>query len=481
MDREEELQARPKIEVRSIDYVPMEERSGKVAHLLPVWFQGNAELVTLTVGLIGIGLGLNFAWSAVAIVLGTLLGTLFMAFHSAQGPKLGLPQMIQSRPQFGYFGSLLPVVMAVLLFIGFNVFNTIIAGETVQAVLGTSFRLSEFLIVIAAVLFTLLGYHWIHRGLRWATWVFVAVYGVLTVGAFLAIDLPRNQTSLLGTFSLGPFLVQFGVVTSYQLTWAPYVSEYARYLPADTKTSAAFWYTYLGSGLGAVWTMILGAFVQAAFPDLAPIDAIKAAGDQIVDGFGSLVLLLSWPGLIAVIAMNMYSGGLSTLTAVDVVAPIRPTLRARVMGVAFIAVAATTLALTLPEEFLTPFYNFLLIILYFMIPWSVINLVDYFFVRREKYAILDLFKRHVIYGRWNWRGIVSYVVGFMVMVPFMSTALYTGPVASALGGGDISPFVGGPVAGILYYLLTRGTDVEKEWAIAKEQREVLDGASAHRA
>jgi nucleobase:cation symporter-1, NCS1 family len=42
-----------------------------------------------------------------AIVVGVLTGTLFMAFHSAQGPQLGLPQMIQSRPQFGYIGALL--------------------------------------------------------------------------------------------------------------------------------------------------------------------------------------------------------------------------------------------------------------------------------------------------------------------------------------------------------------------------------------
>ena len=32
----------------------------------------------------------------------SLIGTLFMAFHASQGPQLGLPQMIQSRGQFGY-------------------------------------------------------------------------------------------------------------------------------------------------------------------------------------------------------------------------------------------------------------------------------------------------------------------------------------------------------------------------------------------
>ena len=131
--------SRSRIETRSIDYVPSSERHGDVKHLLPVWFQGNANLPSLAVGLLGVLFGLNFAWSAVAIVLGTLFGSLFMAFHSAQGPKLGLPQMIQSRPQFGYYGSLLPVIVAVLLFIGFNIFNTIIGGQAVQVVIHSNF------------------------------------------------------------------------------------------------------------------------------------------------------------------------------------------------------------------------------------------------------------------------------------------------------------------------------------------------------
>ena len=63
-----------------------------------------------------------------AIVIGVLIGTLFMAFHSAQGPQLGLPQMIQSRPQFGYVGALLVWLFAYVQYAGFNVFNTILGS-----------------------------------------------------------------------------------------------------------------------------------------------------------------------------------------------------------------------------------------------------------------------------------------------------------------------------------------------------------------
>ncbi len=45
------------IEVRSIDYVPLSERHGKVWHLGPLWFMSNAQIATLAVGLISISQG----------------------------------------------------------------------------------------------------------------------------------------------------------------------------------------------------------------------------------------------------------------------------------------------------------------------------------------------------------------------------------------------------------------------------------------
>ena len=121
------------LEVRSIDYVPLDERHGKVSHIGPLWFMSNAQIATLAVGLISITTGGNLIWSLIAIAIGVLVGTLFMAAHSSQGPQLGLPQMIQSRPQFGYIGALLVWLFAYIQYAGFNVFNTILAGDAVAA------------------------------------------------------------------------------------------------------------------------------------------------------------------------------------------------------------------------------------------------------------------------------------------------------------------------------------------------------------
>src|SRR5271154_109689 len=124
------------IEKRSIDYVPLAERHGKVWHLWPVWFSGEAHLATLAVGVLGVHLGGNLLWTALAVVLGCALGTFFMAFHSTQGPQLGLPQMIQSRPQFGYAGALLVWVVALCAYIGYNAFNQVLAGQTLHSLYG---------------------------------------------------------------------------------------------------------------------------------------------------------------------------------------------------------------------------------------------------------------------------------------------------------------------------------------------------------
>jgi nucleobase:cation symporter-1, NCS1 family len=77
------------VEVRSIDYVPLAERHGKVWSQGPLWFMSNAQIATLAVGTFStIGSG-NLIWSLIAIISGALIGTFFMAFHSAQGPSWG--------------------------------------------------------------------------------------------------------------------------------------------------------------------------------------------------------------------------------------------------------------------------------------------------------------------------------------------------------------------------------------------------------
>jgi nucleobase:cation symporter-1, NCS1 family len=469
----ESRERRGGLEVRSIDYVPLVERHGKLWHLGPLWFMSNAQIATLAVGVLGVTTGGNLIWSLIALVLGTSIGTFFMAAHSAQGPQLGLPQMIQSRPQFGYVGAILVWLFAYLQYAGFNIFNTLLAADSMDATLHGGTKLWIVVATVIGVVAALVGYDLIHSMERFLTYGFLVLFGILTV---VVILLPYPSGSFdLGNFDLAPFLLQFSVVAGYQISWAIYVSDYSRYLPPDVTVRKTFWWTYGGSGLGALWIMAIGSGLAAwAGSKFDTITSLQSAGDRLFNGFGAVILIFSALGLISVTALNLYGGSLTLISASDSFRRISPTLRVRIVTIAFTALISLVLAMLSSQSFLDNFENFLLLVLYFFIPWTAVNLVDYFVVRKGHYAIAEIFRPDGIYGRWGWRGIVSYLVGFIAMVPFFSTGLFSGWVANAASGADFSLFVGLPVAGILYWLLCRNLDVAAEQALADREADALE-------
>ena len=253
-----------------------------------------------------------------AIVAGVLVGTLFMAFHSAQGPQLGLPQMIQSRPQFGYIGALLVWLSAYVQFAGFNVFNTILGGDAMSRTAHDAVKLWVVILTAVALVVALVGYDLIHRVERWLTALMIVIFGIFTVTLFL-IHYPAG-TFDVGAFKASPFLGQFGVVAGYQISWAIYVSDYSRYLPPDVPVRKTFYWTYWGSAIGGAWMMIVGATLAAwagkSF-DGTGIAALDKVGDHVFTGFGAIVLILATAGLVAVTALNMYGGSLTLISAID--------------------------------------------------------------------------------------------------------------------------------------------------------------------
>jgi len=62
-----------------------------------------------------------------------------------------------------------------------------------------------------------------------------------------------------------------------------------------------------------------------------PVASIGKAADGIFNGFGTIVLLFSALGLIAVTALNLYGGSLTAISALDSFRRVRPTLGVRVL------------------------------------------------------------------------------------------------------------------------------------------------------
>ncbi len=458
------------IESRSIDWVPLSERRGKPWTLFPLWFMSNANVTTLATGMLGAALGASFLTSLTAIVLGVAVGTVFTAFHSAQGPQLGLPQMIQSRAQFGFRGVALICAVVVFSLVGFNMFNQMLAGEILTMTTGVEANGLWYLLVSAlALILAIFGYHWIHKTQKWLTLLFLLTFGIFTVAALIVVPLSPAQVSFDG-FTWPAFLVQFGAAAAYALGWAPYVSDYSRYLPPETRPGKALFHTYGGVFVGAVWLMALGAFIGAVFSSAGPLDGVRDAADLILPGSGYWLLLAALPGLISVITVNIYAAAMELITIADSIRPIRPTRTVRIVACSLIAVSAFVGALVSTGDFLANFGSFLVILLYVLVPWTSVNLVDYYFVRRGRYAIRQIFKPAGLYGNWGWRGLTAYVIGIIAMIPFAVTAWFTGPVAASLGGADLALFVGLAASAVAYVILARNLDHDRERRAADDDR-----------
>ncbi len=467
------------VEKRSIDYVPIAERHGKVWHLWPVWFSGDAHLATVATGVVGVALGGNLVWMAVAVILGSAFGTFFMAFHSTQGPQLGLPQMIQSRPQFGYVGALLVWGVALFAYIGFNAFNQILAAQTLHSLYGVPTAPALLIFALLAVSLAIAGYDLIHLAQRWIAYVLIVALLVFSAAVLAKAPLPAEQLGW-SDFRAVPFLAQLFAAASYQVAWSIYVSDYSRYLPRDVGVSASFWWTYLGAFVGGSWTMLVGTVAAALHPKMEFAAAVGAAADAVIPGFGKPLLLCSLLGLVTITTLNFYGASLTLLSVADSLKPSRLTLGKRVLTLMISVVAASSIALASTENFVEKFGEFLAVLLYLFTPWTAINLVDFYWVRKGHYSVREIFNPRGMYGRWNWRGLSAYIVGFVAMVPFFSVnGLYIGPVAAALGGADIAMLVGLPVSTIVYLWACRSLDVDADRRRAEAADVGLDPDAAN--
>lgn len=468
---------RPTIEARSIDYVPSSERHGKVWHQGPFWFTGNFVFLTMMVGFVGPSMGLSVLWSVIAVVIGAGFGTVFMALHANQGPKMGLPQMIQSRAQFGSRGAIVPFAATIFVYVGFIVFGVILVTQAIQLILpGSKWFWYPTLIAISIVI-AVVGYDLLHFVQRWLTYLLIAVFGIVTLMAVTVLPAAASAPVDSG-WSTTAFLVQLSLAAGYNISYSVYVSDYSRYLPQDSSSPRLIFWTYFGAAASAAWLMSLGAVLSTYIPGADGIVSLVQTGDYLFPGFGIFVALVGAVAQLSVTGINSYGAMLTGISAVDGFRPVRPGVRVRVIGLSMVGLLSLVIALALPDAYMASFNGFVLLMLYFLIPWTAVNLVDFYAIRKGEYAIAEIFNPHGVYGRWAWRGVLAYLVGFVAMVPFFSLPFFVGPVAEVLGGADIAFIPGLLISGGLYFVLARNLERSSEIAAQRKSQLVLEGIAS---
>jgi NCS1 family nucleobase:cation symporter-1 len=335
-------------------------------------------------------------------------------------------------------------------------------------------------VTVPATVLAILGHDWMHRSFKWALFLSLPLYGLVTL-AVLMHWVPDAPLPLLAAGEVAPaplgfnwtgFITQFAAAASYNIAYAPYVSDYSRYLPKNTPSGKLIAVVFLGASLSGAWMIAVGGWLADHLHATDVLVALKQVGNTVSPLVGVVVVVVTILAFLPVIAMNIYSAKLTTLTCVDSIKHIEPTRKARILAIGFVILLQLGVALSIQgsDTGLSVLGIYLVVMLYFLVPWTAVNLTDYFFVRRGRYAIPHFFTPHnTLYGSWGMRGIASYAIGFVAMIPFFyifdgvaQKEVYVGPLAKALGNIDVAWLVGLIVSGLAYYWLSRSIDLKHE-------------------
>jgi NCS1 family nucleobase:cation symporter-1 len=437
------------VEQHHIDVIPESARHGRPRDQFTLWFAANANVVNFTLGVLAIEFGLNLFWALVAIVAGNVLGMLLTALHAWQGPRLGVPQMIQSRGQFGFYGASFILLVSIVLDVGYLAASQVLQGDSLN-LLVSSISVPVWIIIVTlpAVALAIFGYRWIHQAQKVMTAIFavVIVIALIQAASYSGGVLKANQGYHL---SSGPVLIAtIGLFFMNMLSWAIYVSDYSRYLPKNVSFQRTFWAIFLGNVVSTTLFAALGAWIASmvATGTDNPLGALaKVSGLWIMFFMGISQIpgdtLNAYTGMLAFASLGSNSKRLMTAQARQAV---------RITGILIIFLAGTIFAVLGYKSFITSFQNFLNVLLFFFVPWSAINLVDYYLVKRGRYDVASFFTPNGVYGRIQWWACICYVITLVVQALFLDQTYLTGPFVKSLGGADISWIVGFAVASLLY-------------------------------
>ena len=440
-------QLRRYVETHHIDMIPAGARHGKPWQQAAFWAGANINVFNVVLGGVVVSIGLTFWWAIIAIAAGTLAGALFIALHATQGPRLGVPQTIQSRGQFGFYGAAFLFPCVLLLNVGFIAAQLVIQSQSAQGVIG-SLTIPEWILILAvpAVVIGIFGYRWIHRVMQ-ATVVIVGLSMIIMLIQGLRYgSLPAKETTLHAP-TAGLFLAGAALLVIDMLSWAPFVSDYTRYLPVNTSGRRLFWAIYAGNVVSTIVACTIGAYLAALLPSLGPVAAIGK-----ISGKWALVILTL--SLINSDTLNAYTGAFQVLALGNMWRRFKSvSVMLRVVPFICVMAVGVLIALLGYKHFVNNLSNFLDVLLVIFIPWSAVNLTDYFLVRRGNYDVTAFFIPDGVYGKVAWRGLVAYAVGLAAEWPFVSQPDYVGPFVSHLGGADISWLVGFFVSAVVYLIL----------------------------
>ncbi|KAH9844159.1 permease for cytosine/purines, uracil, thiamine, allantoin-domain-containing protein [Rhodofomes roseus] len=438
------------VEAQGIERVPPDARPQK-SPLAPFWLWLAANMTTSTFSLGTLAssifyLGLREA--CLVILFFNLLCTIPVAYFSTWGPKLGLRQLTISRFSFGYFTSLVPIVLNCIACVGWSVVNSIVGAQTLRAVSDShQIPTAAAIIVIAigTIAVSFMGYRVVHL-YEMYSWIPVAIIFIIYLGqiARFADAGPWGGT---GAVEAGNVLSFGAAVAGFALGWTSIAADYTVRMPEDMPAIKIFFWTYLGLNIPLILVECLGAAAMTTLTakttwadayDASSVGGLLGAGlTGPMGGFGRFLLVILSLSIIANNIPNIYSLAL-TFQNIHPYAQAIPRVFIVIVG----SVVYIVLAIVGASHFEEWLDTLLTILSYWLAIFVTILVEEHLIFRRGRWANYDPDHYN------NWRklplGVASFIAlgcGIAGAVLGMAQTWYVGQIARHIGdpiyGGDI--------------------------------------------
>ncbi len=292
------------VEANHVNPIPDDQSEGSPLQEGILWAGLNINVFNVVLGGVLVAIGLTFWQSVLAILAGSALGAALIALHTTQGPRLRVPQMIQSRGQFGFHGASFLFVATLVLNFGFTAAILVIQAQAMNVVV-PALPIPAWILIMAVpmVLIGVWGYRQIHTVAQ------VTVYAVgITLGGdvrpgYPLRPLPHSQAGLHSPRP-GLFIAGVALLVIDLLSYGPFVSDYSRYLPRNSSARQLFTATWAGNVVATAACCVLGAYITALLPGMSTIGKIgKISGPAVL-----VIMALS-----LVNPVNSYTGSFQIL------------------------------------------------------------------------------------------------------------------------------------------------------------------------
>lgn len=426
------------IEPYGTEEIPDGERHGRPSQQFTLWFAANLVLAVLVSGFFSASFGLSILQGLSAVAVGTLLGAAVMGVLAGIGTKLGVPQQVQARGPMGYYANYLPIaLLTIVSAIGWTAVNTVFAVLALRTLIDIPFWASAAVIFLVQAVFAVWGHNLIHLINKIASVVLAILFAVITFLSLQQVDLSAAPAEQDGGFA--EWMMFAGFFFAYVMTWTPFASDFSRYLPRKTSHAKVTAFTMAGSFAALMWLGGIGVLVSSFAGELGAVEALS----ELTGPWAPIAMITVVLSTLPVSAMNLYGGALSLLT---IGVPV-----SRAVGVALISVLGLGITLWMQSDPYGSFYDFLSVLAYLVVPFSVILLLDYYLRTRPlgPGATTELYDRR---RKVEW-GFIAWVIGCLASMLFWNTTLFVGPLAEAFAAVGDSAFIAGALGGVIAYLL----------------------------